>query len=460
MARRLGVDRVEVLSIPALPDIGAMAALAAARAPPPHPPEPLYLRKPDVKPQADLRRSFRMATPADATLLAGIHAEAFETAWTAEALAAMLAMPGALCFLAIEGAEPAGFLLARSAADETEIVTLAVRPVFRRRGVARALLGALVSALQAPRRVFLEVAAGNAAALALYRAAGFAEAGMRRGYYARANAAPEDALILQPGPRAMSRARAFLKLSLFAGLTLPLMPVQQLFVWTSPGLARRFPHWYHRAACKVLGIEIRVTGRPVTDRACLIACNHVSWMDIPVLSAALPVSFIAKREVAKWPFFGSLARLQRTVFVDRDRRHATGQARDEMGWRLKRGDQLVLFAEGTSNDGNRVKPFRSAFFGAAETEGVSVQPVTLAYADVWGLPMTRRYRPSYAWYGGMDLAPHLFNAIATGPVTVEVTFHPPLEVLSAGGRKAVAQSAERTVRQHLLTRLARGRAAG
>ena len=256
----------------------------------------------------------------------------------------------------------------------------------------------------------------------------------------------------------MSRTRAVIRLALFAGLTLPLMPLQQLFVWTSPRLARLFPHWYHRKACRLLGIDVRVKGEPVTDRACLIACNHVSWMDIPVLSAALPVSFIAKREVNRWPFFGSLARLQRTVFVDRDRRHTTGTARDEMGERFKRGDQLVLFAEGTSNDGRQVKQFRSAFFGAAEAPGVIVQPVTLAYADVWGLPMCRRHRPSYAWYGDMDLAPHLFGAIASGPVMVEVTFHPPLDA-SGGGRKALAQMAERTVRTHLLARLARGRAA-
>jgi lyso-ornithine lipid O-acyltransferase len=256
----------------------------------------------------------------------------------------------------------------------------------------------------------------------------------------------------------LSRARALLRLTVFAGMTLPLMPVQQLFVWTSPRLARVFPHKYHRAVCRVLGIEVKVKGEPVRDRACLLACNHVSWMDIPVLSSALPVSFIAKREVAKWPFFGTLARLQRTVFIDRDRRHATGAARDEIGERLQRGDQLVLFAEGTSSNGQRVRQFRSAFFGAAEAPGVIVQPVTLVYADAWGLPMTRRQRPSYAWYGGMDLAPHLWGAIARGPVTVEVTFHPPLQVSGNGGRKTVALQAEQTVRQHLLTRLARGRA--
>ena len=113
------------------------------------------------------------------------------------------------------------------------------------------------------------------------------------------------------------------------------MPLQQLFVWFWPGMARRFPMHYHRLICGLLGIRLRVIGQPPRQGPVLIASNHVSWLDIVVLSAVAPLSFIAKREVGRWPFFGSLARLQRTVFVDRDRRHATGNARDEMRERLQ-----------------------------------------------------------------------------------------------------------------------------
>jgi 1-acyl-sn-glycerol-3-phosphate acyltransferase len=168
------------------------------------------------------------------------------------------------------------------------------------------------------------------------------------------------------------------------------------------------------------------------------------------MSAAAPVSFVAKADVNRWPFFGSLARLQRTVFVDRERRVTTAGSRDEMAERLKAGDLLVLFAEGTSGDGARVLPFKSAFFGAAETEGIPVHPVTLAYTHHRNMPMTRRQRPSYAWYGDMDLPPHLWEALAMGPVTVTLRFHPPETTHAHGGRKQLARHAETRVRAGLV----------
>jgi 1-acyl-sn-glycerol-3-phosphate acyltransferase len=236
-------------------------------------------------------------------------------------------------------------------------------------------------------------------------------------------------------------------LASFAALTVPLMPLQQLFLWFWPRMARVFPMHYHRLVCRILGIRVEVSGQPPETGPLLIVSNHVSWLDILVLSAVAPVSFVAKREVGSWPFFGSLARLQRTVFIDRDRRHATGPSRDVMRERLKQGDILVLFPEGTSHDGRSVLPFKSSFFGAAEIEGVLVQPVSLAYRGHRNLPMTRRLLPSYAWYGEMDLAPHLLGALASGPVEVAVICHPPLSLSGEVNRKALARHAEEQVRK-------------
>ncbi len=161
----------------------------------------------------------------------------------------------------------------------------------------------------------------------------------------------------------MSSLRPWLVLICFAALTLPLMPLQQLFVWVSPRMARVFPMYYHRWSAHSRA-QVEVTGEAPRKGPMLIVSNHVSWLDIVVLSAVAPVSFIAKRESVSWPFFGSLARLQRTIFVDRDRRHATGNSRDDMRERLRQGDMLVLFPEGTSNDGREVCPQEFLLWGS------------------------------------------------------------------------------------------------
>lgn len=245
----------------------------------------------------------------------------------------------------------------------------------------------------------------------------------------------------------MSRLRPYLLLPAFTLLTLPLMPVQGVLVWTWPAAARRFPMHYHRWVCRILGIDVKVVGTPPQAGPVLIASNHVSWLDIVVLSAVAPVSFVAKREVNGWPFFGSLARLQRTVFVDRHRRHTTGTSRDEMRERLRAGDILVLFPEGTSSDGQRVLPFKSSYFGAAAADGALIQPVSIAYSGHRNLPMPRRLRPFYAWYGDMDLAPHLWEALRHGPIEVTVVCHPTLTAQSGSERKQLARQAEDLVRQ-------------
>ena len=219
---------------------------------------------------------------------------------------------------------------------------------------------------------------------------------------------------------------------------------------------KTFPHRYHRLLCRLFGIHVTVLGKPVQDRGVLMVSNHTSYFDILALSAAARVSFVAKSEVANWPFFGTLARLQETVFVERERRSRAGEARDLIRSRLLEGDALVLFPEGTSDDGNRVLSFKSALMGAAELDigtdeagsarHVPVQPVSVTYVGLYGIPMGREYRPLFAWYGDMELVPHLWEAVKTGPIDVVVEFHPPLTVDSAGGRKALAAAAEVLVR--------------
>ena len=190
------------------------------------------------------------------------------------------------------------------------------------------------------------------------------------------------------------------------------------------------------------------SGRPL-----LIAANHVSWLDIVVLSAAMPVSFVAKSEVAGWPGIGLLARLQNTIFVDRKRRLQTAATARAIGQRLSAGGAVVLFAEGTSSDHNRVLPFRPALLGAAREalaasgeNVIDVQPVSIAYPRRHGLPVLRRDRPEIAWYGAMTLHNHLWNILKCGAPEAVLTFGQPIAVTAADDRKQIALRAEREVR--------------
>jgi len=246
----------------------------------------------------------------------------------------------------------------------------------------------------------------------------------------------------------MGGLRAGLRLLLFALHTLPLMPVQQLLVRLGSPRAATLPWRYHRRNCRLLGFEVHAHGRRADARPVLFVANHVSWIDIVVLSGLSPVSFVAKSEVGLWPFFGTLARLQRTVFVER-RAARTAHHRDEIGRRLDEGGDLILFPEGTSSDGGRVLPFRTGLFSVAERtvagRPLTVQPLTIAYTGLDGLPLSRRRRPEFAWYGDMELASHLWRALRARRIRVEVIYHPPATIAGFADRKALAAHCERLV---------------
>jgi 1-acyl-sn-glycerol-3-phosphate acyltransferase len=158
--------------------------------------------------------------------------------------------------------------------------------------------------------------------------------------------------------------------------------------------------------------------------------------------------------VEGWPVVGLFAKLQRTVFIDRQRRKATAEVNDALAHRLVKGEAIVLFAEGTTSDGNRLLPFRSSLVGAAQTalmhdsvERVYLQPLAVSYIRRNGLPVTRRDRPFIAWYGDMDLGPHLKMFIRGVPLDVVVTWGEPIPF--NGNRKQATASAEAEVRRAL-----------
>lgn len=215
----------------------------------------------------------------------------------------------------------------------------------------------------------------------------------------------------------------------------------------------RIRRWCHSLILRALGFRVHVHGALVAQRPLLVASNHISWTDVMVLASFNNVSFIAKSEMAGWPLIGWLTRLQRCVFVERDRRRKSGAQAGEIASRLAAGDAMVLFAEGTTGDGNLILPFKSTLFGAAElaigegdVDRVFIQPVAIGYTRLQGLPMGRQHRAVAAWIGDQDLVPHLKDLLAEGAIDVEVHFGEPIEFSAGSSRKETARRVEERVR--------------
>lgn len=253
----------------------------------------------------------------------------------------------------------------------------------------------------------------------------------------------------------MRAVRATIRILLFLVHCAIWIPVQAIILLVTRGPASLvLPLYWHKALRALFGIRVTVIGAPARDGQTLFAANHLSYLDITTLSGIIPVSFIAKAEVARWPLFGTLARLQQTAFTSRSRTQA-GQDRAALEWMVGSGKSLILFAEGTSSDGSRILPFKSAFFSIAQPEtgpALNVQPVTIRLRAVDGQPAdSQDIRDLYAWHGDMVMAPHLLRFAGLRGADLEVIFHPALSGGAFEGRKQLARQAENAVRHGLLS---------
>ena len=204
-----------------------------------------------------------------------------------------------------------------------------------------------------------------------------------------------------------------------------------------------FARLYWSGVCRLVGLQVRVIGAaagPADGRPMVFVSNHSSWLDIPVLGGRLHACFVSKDEVGSWPFVATIARLGRTVFVSRQR-HATGRERDVLRERLAAGDNLLLFPEGTTSDGSRVLPFRSALFAIAEGPIRRCSSRSRWCTDrLGGLPTGRASRPMFAWYGDMDLASHFWRFAQGRGLRVTILLHPPLDPARFASRKALSHA--------------------
>jgi 1-acyl-sn-glycerol-3-phosphate acyltransferase len=248
--------------------------------------------------------------------------------------------------------------------------------------------------------------------------------------------------VMEPRPLG-GRFRAIRRMTGAALWTLLCIPVQAVLLQVAPRSARRFARTYHAMLCRLIGIKVQVVGTPSASPSVLYVSNHSSWLDILVLGGVIEAAFVSKSEVGTWPLVGTVARLGRTVFVSRTRT-GTGKEAGDIGQRLQSGDSIILFPEGTSNDGTRVLPFRSSFLSVA-ADAKQVQPVSLVYDRLGGLPACRRDRPFFAWYGDMDIATHFWRIARRSGARATVLLHEPGDPAAFPDRKALTAATSEVV---------------
>jgi 1-acyl-sn-glycerol-3-phosphate acyltransferase len=178
-------------------------------------------------------------------------------------------------------------------------------------------------------------------------------------------------------------------------------------------------HFCGRIVLGSLGIRYRVEGTPPTGST-LVAANHLSYLDIVIVSAAMPAAFVAKQEIGNWPFFGPLSKMGGAIFVDRSSRASAWETAEEMSQRLEDAVPVVLFPEGTSTDGRDVLRFHSTLFAPAVEAELPVVPAAVFYEKKEA--GTER---DLCWFGDEAFLPHLLRVLRVEGFTAVVRFGNP-----------------------------------
>jgi 1-acyl-sn-glycerol-3-phosphate acyltransferase len=251
-------------------------------------------------------------------------------------------------------------------------------------------------------------------------------------------------------------ARCLFFIFVYIPVIVVIVPVQ--FVVTRLGLDWNFiPRLFHRCGCIFLGLRVTTIGAPAHGRPTLLLSNHISWTDIIAIGSRADVTFVAKSNVRDWFFVGFMASLQRTLYVDRKRRGDVHGVSREMGRRLASGGAVLLFAEGHRDLGDHVQPFRSALVGAAQhamaeagAADVSIQPVTIAYTRLQGLPVGRTERGVISGLTAKGFKEVVRDLLGSGSKEVTIAFGAPVPVAAGADRKVVTKAAEIEVRRMLV----------
>ena len=180
---------------------------------------------------------------------------------------------------------------------------------------------------------------------------------------------------------------------------------------------RRIKNWCQKLL-KILEINLQLSGfDSLPSGGILFASNHISWLDIMVINAAMPVRFVAKSEVKQWPIFGYLADQLNTLYIQRNNRGDVSKMVGQLINALNKGESICIFPEGTSSDGLTVLPFRSNLFEAVINSNSNCMPLAITYKD----SMTRQQSIAPAYFGEINLIKSIKNIVNSSPIDVFIS---------------------------------------
>ena len=237
------------------------------------------------------------------------------------------------------------------------------------------------------------------------------------------------------------------KFVLFAVASTLLMALSVLFGKIIPSIEKWLPVLFHKLLLWQLSIKVEIVGEIYqSKKSNLFISNHLSYLDIPILGSKFPVRFVAKSEVESWTFFGFLAKKGRSIFIKRNKSDSFNQ-KNKLLDILSSGEKVFLFPEGTTSDGNRVLEFKSSAFASVENQNFTIQPIVVFYSDFNGIPINRWLRPMIAWYGDMDLKPHLFKLVGLKSIKAELIYLEPVNTQNFENRKDLSNHLEDKIRK-------------
>ena len=237
----------------------------------------------------------------------------------------------------------------------------------------------------------------------------------------------------------------YFKFFIFIFLTIFLIFLKTFLQFVSKRTSQKIVQIFHKLLLWLININVEVLGKSYLNNVPkLYVSNHLSYLDIPVLGSTLNGRFIAKNEISNWPIIGNLSKVGNTIFINRNLSFLKTNKSIILDY-ISRGDNVILFPEGTTSDGIRVLSFKSSLLASLEQKNIIIQPIVINYISINGLPLNRWLKPIIAWYGDMDFKPHLINILKLFSIKVKITFLPPLNGKDFTNRKHMTYTLHRAI---------------